>query len=355
MQAGVLAARNLQAKASTMFQDMAFRRRRSRGETRNAKVGQMNFKKFWRSPLLRPSLPLLILALVAASPAKPLRASVIIDSQALSAGIDNCHAGAIQFQHCKSLALISDQEATVSSTFLPGPFNGPVPTAQTFGTAFNNWNAANGNLWTLADGGNLSIDFHITIEAFAAAEVGGAGLTATFLYDPDPGDPELGALGWVQALYINYRPPDEDLLTPTTFLDTYDFSKGGSPLWGGEGSFSISPCAPFTATLATNNPQVLDSAMNVVSQPYCGPIYPFQFADNHFVDFPRGGWPDDSFRAIALLATVDPANHVLTVYEGFSWGFDLKIPEPDSIVLFVTSLFAILGLRLIGRRRSAPA
>ena len=84
---------------------------------------------------------------------------------------------------------------------------------------------------------------------------------------------------------------------------------------------------------------------------YCDPIYPFQSADKHFFDGPQAFWPDESFRGIALLSTVtfvtdamgDITERDLTVYYGVSWGFDLSVPEPGTILLLGTG-FALLVL-----------
>jgi hypothetical protein len=89
---------------------------------------------------------------------------------------------------------------------------------------------------------------------------------------------------------------------------------------------------------------------------YCDPIY-FYLLNNpdnkRFVDAPSGTWPDASFRAIALLSTVSETTNAadkvtsatLTVYDGVSWGFDLKataVPEPRTLLLLMPGLALLL-------------
>ena len=104
--------------------------------------------------------------------------------------------------------------------------------------------------------------------------------------------------------------------------------------------------------------------INPLQGRYCDPIYFYQFDNKRLVDAPTGSWPDASFRAIALLATVSETTNadgkvtaaVLTVYDGVSYGFDLSataVPEPSSLVLVL-----IAGLPLVffaSRRRTIPS
>jgi hypothetical protein len=115
----------------------------------------------------------------------------------------------------------------------------------------------------------------------------------------------------------------------------------------------------------SNNQTVNIPGINPILGRYCDPIYFYQFDNKRLVDSPTGAWPDASFRAIALLATVSETTDaggkvtaaVLTVYDGVSYGFDLSAtaaaPEPSSFVLVIIAGLPVLFLA--GRRRPIPS
>jgi len=83
------------------------------------------------------------------------------------------------------------------------------------------------------------------------------------------------------------------------------------------------------------------------------PFYDTSFAAN------AGAFYDAPFRTIAnvdweadvYVVTGDLANRTLTIYDGARWGFEIKIPEPSTLVLFGVSLIGFGALRLAARRR----
>lgn len=77
----------------------------------------------------------------------------------------------------------------------------------------------------------------------------------------------------------------------------------------------------------------------------CPPLYPFQYADRHFFDGPRGPWPTASFDAVAMLSKVDFTKRELTVYEGVYWGFQLSatlVPEPETWAMMLLGLGSVM-------------
>jgi hypothetical protein len=249
------------------------------------------------------------------------------------------------------------------STFIVGNFDGTPPTTQTFQTTFDDWNVAQGanynGMWAIINGGNLDVTFDVTDTAFADPTFGGINpFTINVTRNDGYTGPDIGQLVWTQALYTSYgtRPPyPTDLNPPSNTLDTYSNSKGNtsSTAW-------TNPCQPIPGqTPGKNNsiPATIGpSQRNPIVLGYCDPIYPFQYAGASFFDGPSAYWPDESFRAIALLSTVtfvtDPNGAIterdLTVYNGVNWGFDLSVvqtPEPGTILLMIPSLAFLAALR----------
>jgi hypothetical protein len=251
--------------------------------------------------------------------------------------------------------------ANWASTFIVGNFDGTPPTTQTFETTFTNWNLAQGanygGMWAIKNGGNLDMTFNVIDTAVAGPILGGI---KPFTIDATKNagymGPDIGQLGWTQALYVSYgtQPPfPTDLKPPLNTLDTYSNSKGN----GKPNTAFTNACLPIpgqmpganNTTPATIGPSPADTA-------YCDPIYPFQYANAHFYDGPQAYWPDESFRAIALLSTVTFLTNAqgaiterdLTVYNGVNWGFDLSVvqtPEPGTILLMMPSLVFLAVLR----------
>jgi hypothetical protein len=251
-----------------------------------------------------------------------------------------------------------------SSTFITGNFDGVPPTTETFQTAFTNWNVAQGanygGMWAIKNGGNLDVTFTVVDTAFAGPVLGGINpFTINVAANAGYQGPAFGTLVWTQGLYVSYgvQPPyPTDLNPPNNTLDTYSNSQGNT----GSGGAFTNPCSalpgqtpgPNNTTPATIGPQPVGTA-------YCDPIYPFQGAGASFFDGPSAYWPDESFRAIALLSTVTFVTDVngniterdLTVYNGVSWGFDLSVPEPGTVVLMISAL----GLLVVIRRKTLTA
>ncbi len=203
--------------------------------------------------------------------------------------------------------------------------NGAPLGEENFATAFSNW--ANGNGWSLQNGGSLdNLTMSIsTFDTFATPTVGGVEIQVDFSVGIGYTGPALNSLFWIQGLMINYRPGDNGNANYNT-MDSFTFNQlGGTP------------------TAITGNPFTVAGDVTVDD-----PLYPYQYADRHFYDKPQGIWPIDSFRGEALLATADGTNKVITVYNGgVNYGFDL-IPEPSAAILVV-----IFSGYAVARRRRA--
>jgi hypothetical protein len=261
--------------------------------------------------------------------------------------------------HCVSLAyrpLLADW----NSTFVVGNFDGIPPTSQTFQTAFTNWNIAQGanfgGMWALKNGGNLDVTF--TVRDFAVAEPALGGINPFSVdigMNPGYTGPTLSQLVWTQALYMSYSPQppfNVDLNPPAHTLDTYSFSHGNP-----SDSAFLNPCRQLAGpVLGPNNTTPVNFGPSPRGVAYCDPIYPFH-APLRFFDAPRAFWPDESFRAIALLSTVtfvtDATGAIierdLTVYNGVNWSFDLAVPEPPTLWLIFVVAFPWI-LMAVGRR-----
>lgn len=255
--------------------------------------------------------------------------------------------------------------ANWNSTFIAGNFDGTAPTTQTFQSTFNNWNTAQGanfgGNWVIKNGGNLDVTFTVTDIASASPTLGGIG-TFTISITNNAGyvGPALGQLVWSQALYDSYstQPPYKtDLAPPLNTLDTYSSSKGNT---GSGGAFTRNPLPIPGQNPGPNNTTPSTIGANPFGFAYADPIYPFQNGAKRFSDGPQAYWPDESFRAIALLSTVtfktDATGKIterdLTVYNGVDWGFDLSVvPEPSSLTLLGIGVFGFFGYGWRQRRR----
>jgi hypothetical protein len=276
---------------------------------------------------------------------------------------NNSCQDAFGFQHysnCSVTGYISSVAATSTTSFIQGTFNGPSPTGD-FADAFNNWNSTQSQKWTLVQGtlsGSLAMgvsSFGVTAPTGAVGGISSVNLTYT--YNPQSGDPTAGQLIWIQGLYVNYEPPSNPSTLQTT-LDTYSFSRNGGPIPSGD---FANPCVSMGATPPANNQTPLDFTSPATSGAYCDPIYPYQYSQKFFYDAPQGYYsPSGSFRGIALLGTATYVTNaadvitsrVLTVYDGFSYGFDnaasntAPAPEPSTLFLLLGGVpFAAFAVR----------
>jgi hypothetical protein len=228
----------------------------------------------------------------------------IVPKAPYTASSPNCKTGAKTFKDCLSTAIISSDDATISTTFLKGAYNGTAPTDQTFMSTFGIWNNAQktGVTWTIVNGGALA-DLTLTVDPFMACatatacgtpiSAGGIGdITVIPTMQAGYKGPPLAQLVWAQAVYANFGPGGGG---QSNNLDVYSISKGGS----------LDGCKALPAPPANSNNQTVNiPGVNPILGRYCDPIYFYQFDNKRLVDSPTGVWPDASFRAIALLATV---------------------------------------------------
>jgi hypothetical protein len=278
----------------------------------------------------------------------------------------SCSVGASTVGPCSATGYVSDQFAYADTNFLGGTFSGGDPTTASFTTAFNAWNAANGNQWTLVQGGTLSLDLGLKQLSIGLGQYTG-GISTVIVsvsnYTPATGDPALNQLVWTQGLFVNYTPSGGALNAAMATLDTYSLSQG-SP--GSGGAFQAACEALPTPGANNTQPSVIGATNSGAA--YCDPIYPFQYGLNTgvgpdpFGDAPAGLWPDASFRGIALLSTVtfvtdssdQITQRVLTTYEGLSYGFSLDVPEPSSLSLLLAPMALVLRRPRRYRVRSSP-
>jgi hypothetical protein len=248
------------------------------------------------------------------------------------------------YQNCVTNGFISDAIATNTDHFMNlDTFGGGGQGVgqESFTSAFGNYATLSGVNWILqADNTDALADITMTVTSFNTESKGAVSGIGSIKVDlSGVSQSMLDQLVWIQALEINYKPgPAPDGFSTETNYNTLDDATfnsltstcnaipGGSP--------AIVPAQPFpTAT------------------EYCDPIYPFQYEDKTFYDGPLGPWPNGSFRGIAMLASIDTVNHVVTTYGGVSYGFDSSVaPEPGAWTL----LLAGLGAIVIARRRVMP-
>lgn len=179
--------------------------------------------------------------------------------------------------------------------------------APVFSKAWNAWNGAQTNKWTLKNGGKLEGEFNVTKFDTWLDTAGKGGVTFRMTFTPKGKDPAKWV--WSQGLDDNYD--------------------GTSPPWPGPGG---------------KQRYEMDVKSGSTS-----PAYPFTYPDQRFFDAPGAYTVKDTtvfFHAIVLLVAIDDVNRTMTTYEGVSYGWDLtSVPTPGSLALMS------LGGLLMGRRR----
>lgn len=197
-----------------------------------------------------------------------------------------------------------------------------------FDDAFAAWNGANpaNAKWTINDGGALNAT--LNVEIFDAKSfhdvhgVGGVEIQIDFDYNGN----DRSDFVWSQGLYLNYKPDDLGIYPPYSSMDTANLS-----------NLTCDPNAsmsPFDA-----NPAV-----------WCAPVYPYQYTNQKFYDFPKAPYDTGFFEADAFLSKVDYTNRSLTIYEGVHYGFCLAVPEPQVASLLLIGIIAMWATR----RRQHP-
>ena len=313
----------------------------------------------WR-PVVCAALCLLALLGGLALSAAPAAASIIVASVALP----SCQTATGTVGGCTDTGYLQNSTVTATSGFIGGNVGGTDASLYSFENAFANWNAVNGDNWTLALGGTLNVTLSASLGLGAGTTTGGFGDVIVTIGGATQS--QLNELAWTQALVTNYTPTGGLATTPTVTLDTYSLSYGST----NSGTAFTSACEALP-TPGPNN--TAPSAIPAVTggKAYCDPIYPFQYASayngstldgvaltsNFFYDAPQGPWPNATFRAVTLLSTVtyttNAADQVtgrtLTVYQGVAYGFSLSVPEPASAALLLPALPLLWWLR-----RGAP-
>jgi hypothetical protein len=195
---------------------------------------------------------------------------------------------------CTNTVFLSTDTPNDVTGFIGGSIAGADPALADFTTSFNDWNAANGNLWTLINGGTLNMPISATLSPAIGSGGGGVGSIIVTLgdYTPTTGQPSLSQLVWTQALFTNYTPTGGVMNSPVVTLDTYSVS-AGSP--GSGGAFQ-SPCVPIPGRSpgANNNTPSTIGAVPTNSA-YCDPIYPFQYGTEFTGDTLNGMTLSDNF------------------------------------------------------------
>ena len=266
----------------------------------------------------RPLKGLALAALVTLGPATG-RATVESAKVSLKSCLTLSGAGA----DCTDTAFLNTNLVGATSQFIGAPEVGGA--IATFTTAFDAWDAANGDTWKLVNGGAISVSTspHIGLNA----GVDGAGLSPV-LFTVSGSQTILKNLVWTQALVINYSPLKGPLATPEETLDTFGLSQNAA---------GSNPNFPKSCAAASSGASPSGGA-------FCGPIYPFQYGstlENYsldgvrlgvdpFYDAPEGDWPNASFDAITLLSSVNEHSDTLTVYQGWSYGFALSDEETSN-------------------------
>ena len=290
----------------------------------------------------------------------PAGASAAVRNETLT--LRSCDNGLLT--NCADTAHMSTTLAGANSRFIGSPVVGR--SVATFTTAFDAWDAANGDKWKLVNGGALPLKINTTVGLSAGND--GAGLSPV-IFTLSGGSPSLlSQLEWTQALVANYTPLEGSLTAPIETLDTFSLSQDAA---------GDNPGFPGTCVSAGRGASPSGGA-------FCGPVYPFQYGStlsndaldgvplgvDPFYDAPEGAWPNASFDAITLLSSVNPSTDTLTVYDGVAYGFSLRasaggralglsraadpIPEPSTWALALCG-FAAVGFARCAARRSSAA
>ena len=179
--------------------------------------------------------------------------------------------------------------------------------APIFTKAWDAWNTAQTNKWTLKSGGKLEGEFDVTKFDTWIDGAGKGGVTFRMTFTPKGKDPTKWV--WSQGLHDNYD--------------------ATSPPWPGPGG---------------KERYEMDVKSGATS-----PAYPFTYPDQRFFDAPGAHTIKDStvfFHAVVLLVAIDDATRTMTTYEGVSYGWDLtSVPTPGSLALLG------LGGVMVARRR----
>ena len=223
------------------------------------------------------------------------------------ATIDYCQSGAITYRNCTSTAHLNLTSLT----------DDQANEDEDFKNSYEAWKAtADGAGWTIAKGGALpGGDLVVSIfDAYANYPVGGLEIQIDWTYTgADKSD-----FFWAQGLYDNYL-LDGSIVAPFYEMD-------------------VVPAADCGGSI------------------FCPPLYPFQYTNRSFYDFPKAPWPNSFFYAETFLSKVDYTNKILTIYEGVEYDFILsaeETPEPATLLMTLPCLVGYAARRWREKRRSA--
>lgn len=194
----------------------------------------------------------------------------------------------------------------------------------TFARAFANWNdlQPDDRKWTLVEGAlpeDPQNPITLTVDIFRPETfllVGG--LEFRVMLSDFPG---RDSILWSQSLISNYQP--------------------------GRVEFPIDPPLITLDTASFNN-------LTCGGRVFCDPVYPYQYPNFMFYDFPKGRWTRAFFDAQAMLSRRDFNKRELTVFGGINWGFRLSaqlVPEPGAWAMMIAG-FGLVGVAMRRRRRS---
>jgi hypothetical protein len=212
-----------------------------------------------------------------------------------------------------------------------------------FQEAFDAWNDANGDDWTLKFGGPL--DGTLVVDPAAAVQ---APLVANNC-GKAAGAAVCGGLIIKVTLSGVTLPPlgdgDQLVWTQGLFLDSQD----GNGIVGPYYEMDINPDC-----VDTGGPPNIS----------CPPAYPYQSKDHHFYDHPQASYESPGsiqafFNADAYLSVINYDTDTLTVYDGVSYGFQnyvtpapsssgpssKALPEPSAAILTGAGLLTLVSLK----------
>ena len=300
------------------------------------------------------------LVLVALLAFAPVAAHATVESDAVK--LASCDNGLLT--SCTDTGYLNTTPGSATSAFIGSPSVGGA--LATFTTAFNSWDVANGDGWTLVNGGTLNIGISVAIGVSASNLAGGL---SPVIFTLSGGSATLlNQLEWTQALVINYTPLEGSLSTPIETLDTFSLSQNAE---------DANRYFPKSCVKASSGASPQGGA-------FCGPIYPFQYGStlsrtrstaSRSASIPsttrlKAIGRTRASRRSRCSSTVNASTDTLTVYQGVEYGFSLSaslgssllakelaaagspVPEPSTWAMTLGGFLGLGLLRFAARRRT---